>query len=116
MIEEIKGYKIGSRIFESKKEAEKYKYEKLDPIEIGDIVSFDGGFKNIFGTFGLQGKVIDIDGNKIWFVNKLPIEYENYPIDFIKRGGIYINDKLKEWEVMCRKRHELSRKEYSYGK
>ncbi len=109
-ITEIKAYKVNGLLFETLDKAERYVYEKLSQVNIGDTVSLDGGFKSVFGTFGLEGKVFDIDGDQIWFVKNLPIEYENHPKEFIKCGAIYINGKFKEWEVMCRNRSKLSKK------
>lgn len=115
-ITETTAYKVGGKLFEQKKEAERYKYEKMDPVQIGDIVSLDGGFKNIFGVFGLEGVVFDIEDSSIWFVSGLPTKYKEAPKEFIKTGGIYLNGELIEWNVMQRDRRLLSRKSYSHEK
>jgi len=109
---EISAYKIGNMCFENKKEAERYKYERIDPVVIGDWVSLSGGFRNVYGVFGLEGIVFDIIGDEIWFYRGLPDKYKNYSKEFIKTGGIYMDGKLIEWDVMSRHRNKLFRKRY----
>lgn len=113
-ITEIKAYKVNNLLFESIVDAERYIYEKLSPVNIGDFVSLDGGFKSVLGIFGLEGKVFDIVGDQIWFVSGLPKKYEIFSKDIIKRGGIYTDGKLTKWKVMARHRKELSKKSLPY--
>lgn len=94
-ITKIEAYKVGDKLFETIEEANTYKYQKLDDIQLGDTVS-TSGFTSIFGDFGLEGTVCRIDGNLIWFL-------KGYcPHEWIRN--------LYSWKIMNRPRKDLWRK------
>lgn len=67
-IQKIEAYKIGDKLFETIEEANYYKYQKIDDIQLGEIVSTNG-FSTIFGNVGAEGTVCCIENDLIWFLD-----------------------------------------------
>lgn len=110
-IKKVEAYKIYDKLFETIEEANDYKYQKLDNVKLGDIVSTNGGFKNIYGNFGLEGIVCCIEDDLIWFLEG------NCPHDGIMSGNIKysctkleIENKIYSWKIMNRHRKDLWRR------
>jgi hypothetical protein len=110
-IKKIEAYKIYDKIFETIEEANDYKYQKIDNVKLGDIVSTNGGFKNFYGNFGLEGIVCCIEDDLIWFLEG------NCPQDWIMNGNIKysctkieIGNRTYTWNVMNRHRKDLWRR------
>ena len=91
MIKEVKAFEINGKIFSTKREAERYKFEQLDDLELGDRVVVKG----LFGELShIQGTVCCIEEDKIYFaINVTPpkkylghikIGWKNIEIDGIK--------------------------------
>lgn len=112
MIEEVIGFKIGGKIFDTKNAAEIYKYEQLDEIELGDVVYR----KDIYGQLSSDlGIVCCIEDGKYYFTlgGIPPKEY----LGHIKDGfqNVEIDNKLYNFTIGCYSRKYLVRK-YNFYK
>ncbi len=106
-ITEVTAYKIGKKVFLTKAEAQKYKYESVDDVQLGDrvVVSLP-----LFGQMHeKQCYVCCIEGDKIWFTIGMapPEEY----LGTITRGwrNFIVDGKSYSFDIGCHPRKNLLR-------
>lgn len=85
---------------------------EYDNIELGDLVHTAGGFKSMFGKFGLEGRVCCIEDDVIWFLSG------NCPEKYIMSGKLkhdskHVGSKFS-WTIMNRHRSALEKGSLSY--
>lgn len=106
-IKAIKAFKIGRRVFESIEEAEKYKFEELDDIVLGDYVivkELCGGKSNLRGT------VFFIEDDQYYFAigDTIPKELLGVPMK-IKVLNLKIKQQTYSFDIGIQPRRNLYR-------
>lgn len=105
MIEKVEAFKVNKKIFATETEANKYVFEELSEVKIGDKVYVKDWWGNKSCTFGT---VCCIEQEKIYFaIGNVPTEI----LGELKHGGKNIEHQgiVYSWEIGCHPRKNLIR-------
>jgi len=107
MIKEVTAFEINGKIFATKEAAEKYKFEQLDDVGLGDEVVIKGFFGEPSQKWGI---VCCIEEDKIYFaMNGMPPK--KY-LGHIKNGfkDVEVDGKKYSFDIGIHPRRNLVRK------